>query len=90
MNDWCADGANRLTTVKQKRDAPGWAHSSQKQKIKPRGLLWRGFLFWYNKRIGVVAHLVERSIRIAEVVGSSPIYSTRNYLNIKWQNKSQV
>lgn len=37
--------------------------------------------------VGVVAHLVERSIRIAEVVGSSPIYSTirimaRTLLNI--------
>ena len=29
---------------------------------------------------GVVAHLVERSIRIAEVVGSSPIYSTKKSL----------
>ena len=26
--------------------------------------------------VGAVAHLVERSIRIAEVVGSSPICST--------------
>ena len=30
----------------------------------------------YNVGVGPVAHLVERSIRIAEVVGSSPIYST--------------
>lgn len=29
---------------------------------------------------GDVAHLVERSIRIAEVVGSSPIVSTKIYL----------
>ena len=30
----------------------------------------------YNGDVGAVAHLVERSIRIAEVVGSSPICST--------------
>ncbi len=31
----------------------------------------------YNVGVGPVAHLVERSIRIAEVVGSSPIWSTK-------------
>lgn len=30
--------------------------------------------------VGAVAHLVERSIRIAEVVGSSPICSTTGIL----------
>ena len=35
--------------------------------------------------VGVVAHLVERSIRIAEVVGSSPIYST-----IHWNHNKNM
>ena len=84
---------NRLTQIKQKRDAPGWAHSSQKVKATDLvgfsgevllfyGVLAHGDHFSYNRKCGVVAHLVERSIRIAEVVGSSPIYSTTKLFKI--------
>ena len=31
---------------------------------------------WYNNIIGVLAQLIERRIRIAEVAGLSPAYST--------------
>ena len=42
----------------------------------PRGGFWIWMRVWYNNCIGVLAQLIERRIRIAEVAGLSPAYST--------------
>ena len=63
----------------------GWKFAERNESW-PQGwlFLWRKVLFLaglcYTGRNGDVAHLVERGIRIAEVVGSSPIVSTRKSL----------
>ena len=63
------------------RKQSGWKFAERNESW-PQGwlFLWRKVLFLaglcYTGRNGDVAHLVERGIRIAEVVGSSPIVST--------------
>ena len=53
------------------------------ERYRYRGIVWSGSLVCiFFLKHGPVAHLVERCIRIAKAVGSSPIGSTKDKLLI--------